>query len=356
MLQAMQNMSPEEARQIMEQMTPEQRTQMQRMQEGMLDLKHICEQLKPAADDPDAAVSLLKVVRALATAPLLLRLPSDADEREAAEKALDECDDEQLRKLEAAFVAAGALEEGALATCEADERRNVLLLYWHMHQSNMPNLKAALPTGVDQMRSYLNNLATKLLVRAQMAMPQQRWVQPTLAVAHASALVSTALWSHTDGKALEAMRTILQEDGLSYPKLSIKSKAGPRGTSGEGDECAAGQQVQVTVELTRNHAKTAGDEVSAPPCNNPQGIYEAYWLFIEGLKPEGTPNSLVCAQPMVVKDLAESVVKAEQTFVAPPNPGKYTLRVHLVSTSVIGIDLTTDASFIVVEDDVPDLE
>ena len=59
---------------------------------------------------------------------------------------------------------------------------------------------------------------------------------------------------------------------------------------------------------------------------------------------------------MVVKDLEQSVVTAEQPFTAPPNPGKYTLRVHVTSTSVIGIDLTTDVSFTVVEDDVPDLE
>ena len=59
---------------------------------------------------------------------------------------------------------------------------------------------------------------------------------------------------------------------------------------------------------------------------------------------------------MVVKDLEQTTITAEAPFTAPPTPGKYTLRVHLTSTSVIGIDLTTDVSFTVVEDDVPALE
>ena len=338
---------------MIEQMTPEQKQQMQRMQEQMVDLKHLCDALKPPPLDPDAEVSLLKVVRALASAPILSKLPTEESERTAAEAALAECDDDLLAKLEAAFVEAKAFDEDALEECEAVERRNVLLLYWHMHQSNMPELQATMPGGVDAMRGYVNSLATKLLIKAQMLMPQQRWVQPTLAIAHASALVSTALWSHTDEAALRAMRSILQEDQLPYPKLSIEAAAGPR--QGEGDECTAGQQVLVSVRMTREHAKKP-EEGETPVPNNPQGIFEAYWLYIEGVKPQGTANSLICAQPMVVKDLEQAVLTAEAPFTAPPNPGKYTLRVHVTSTSVIGIDLETDTSFTVIEDDVPALE
>lgn len=212
-----------------------------------------------------------------------------------------------------------------------------------------------LPSGVEPVRAFINQLATKLLIKAQMLMPQQRWVQPTLAVAGASALISNALWSHTDEKALASMRTILQEDQLPYPKLKLEATAGPKATNGEGEECAAGQHVLTKVKLTREHAKKPGEGPDPQP-NNPQGIFEAYWLYIEGLKPEGTPNSLICAQPMVVKDLEQGVVTAEAPFTAPPAPGKYTLRVHLLSTSVIGIDETCEVSFTVVEDDVPALE
>ena len=91
----------------------------------------------------------------------------------------------------------------------------------------------------------------------------------------------------------------------------------------------------------------------SPP--NPQGIWEAYWLYVEGQKPEGTPNSLIVAQPIVVKDLEDAHAKQNVVFGAPPDVGDYKLTVYVVSTSVIGIDIRQDVEFKVVEDDVPDL-
>ena len=83
---------------------------------------------------------------------------------------------------------------------------------------------------------------------------------------------------------------------------------------------------------------------------------EAYWLFLEGLKPEGTANSLIQAKPAVCKDVNDKYVEESMMFTAPPTAGTYHLRVHVLSTSVIGIELTKDVDFTVVEDDVPDLE
>ena len=116
------------------------------------------------------------------------------------------------------------------------------------------------------------------------------------------------------------------------------------------------------VELHRDHAETStgGGADGATPAiatsqMNPHGILEAYWLYIEGVKPEGTPNSLIAAQPVVVKDLREAVVRATQAFMAPPDAGTYNLRIHLTSTSVTGVNLAHDCTFTVVEDDVPAL-
>ena len=68
------------------------------------------------------------------------------------------------------------------------------------------------------------------------------------------------------------------------------------------------------------------------------------------------PNSLILAKPLVVTDLEAKVVTGEAVFQAPPKPGTYTLRAHITSTSVIGVELQCDVCFVVVEDDVPDLE
>lgn len=197
-------------------------------------------------------------------------------------------------------------------------------------------------------------MATKLLIQCQMLMPQQRWVQVTLAVAKMSALMATALWSHTDPASLAKMASIISDDKLPQPKLSVKASAKWKENPSHV-EVPVGQQVLVTVELEREHA-SAEASTELPPCNNPQGIYEAYWLYVEGLKPVGTPNSLIVAKPLVVTDLTAKVVKGEAIFQAPPKPAEYQLRIHVTSTSVIGISLMTETKFVVVEDDVPDLE
>lgn len=82
-------------------------------------------------------------------------------------------------------------------------------------------------------------------------------------------------------------------------------------------------------------------------------------LYVEGLKDEPkTPNSLLSAQPMVVKDLNAQTVEPSQPcgFTAPDKAGTYRLAVHVLSTSVTGVDLAFECSFDVVEDDVPALD
>lgn len=117
--------------------------------------------------------------------------------------------------------------------------------------------------------------------------------------------------------------------------------------------------VKVGVALYRDHASAPSEKTPAVAESkmNPQGILEAYWCYVEGVKPDAqTPNSLIGAQPMVVKSLDEAFVSLEVCFRAPPTAGKYPIKVHVISTSVIGIDQMIDAEFCVVEDDVPDLE
>jgi len=336
---------------MLEQLSPEEKEQAMRMQKGMLDLQFLAEALKPDPEKPDAAVSQLKVVTAIAGSPIM---------REQMTRGWDQLgekvDDAVLDKVELALVAEGSLESGSLQECEALVRKNALMLYWHMHRSKLDALAKELPAELDALRGGANQLGTQLLIKLQMLLPQQRLVQPTLAVARLSALVSNGLHSHTDEGALAAMSKILEDPDsggpLPYPTLSLAAHCKPKNSN--SDEILAGQHVLTTIELTRGHASAQGDP--SPQPSNPQGIYEAYWVYVEGLKPEGTPNSLITAQPLAVKDLTETTLKAEIPFAAPPAPGTYNLRVHILSTSVIGIEISTDVSFEVVEDDVPDLE
>jgi len=338
---------------MLEQMSPEERQQVEQVQKGMADLQHLAVALKPDSADPDAPVSNLTIVKVLSGAPMLCERM-----QQGWDKFGETVDDAVLDRLEKALVEMGALEEGALSECAA--RKNVLLLYWHMNRTANEELAATFPPELDAMRSGMNQLATQLLVKAQMLMPQQRWVQQTLAVARVSALVANGLASHTDPAALAAMAKILEdpETGgpLPMPKLSVSARARPRNATEESEESevTAGQQVLVTITVTREHAASPGD--AAPQATNPQGIYEAYWVYLEGLKPEGTTNSLITAQPMPVKELSQRTISTEIPFQSPPAPGTYHLKVHVLSTSVIGVELSAPCEFTVVEDDVPDLE
>jgi len=442
MMEMARNMTPAQAKEMMDKLSPEEREQAAKMQENMRremqDMQHVAMKLAPTEADRDAEVTLFKVITTLATAPLMAKLGETADEgvldkleellvgvdgleagqlnafldvnrpvirrnvlllnlatsteaelltklKEIVTEAnllqasdVDAIEDKSQRrnamlqklsekpeageiqtKLEALAVETKVMEEGALDTTEKTQmrtmRRNILLLYWHLHRSSneafLQGLEDRQAKTLETQRGLANQLATTLLVRSQMLMPRQRWVQPTLAIARASALIATALWSHTDEAALAQMAEHLKdEDSLPMPKLELSATAAPKTTS----EIIAGATMTATVRLTRAHAAIPG-EGERPACNNPQGIYEAYWLYIEGLKPEGTPNSLIAAKPMVVKDLEEKVIVDEVPFVAPA-AGSYTLRVHVLSTSVIGVELSTDVTFTVEEDDVPDLQ
>jgi hypothetical protein len=338
------NLSPEEREQV--------EAQQEKMRKGMADLGHVVTKLAPSKEDPDAVVPQHKVMIALASAPCMDVLGLDESQLLGPTMDADKAK-EALSKLEDKLEEIGAFPKDSLNDLSECHWRNAVLLYWHLHKASQEEFAATLPGEIDHFRGGANQFATSLLIKCQMAMPQQRWVQVTLAVARLSALVANALHSHEDEGELGRMRTILAGDGLTYPKLTLTASAHPRESN--APEVTAGQHVVVAIELAREHA-AAMSSGAAPPCNNPQGIYEAYWLYVEGIKPDGTPNSLIVAKPVVVQDVSLETVKAEAVFQSPPNPGTYQLRVHITSTSVVGVNLDTDVSFVVVEDDVPDLE
>uniref|UniRef100_A0A7S2H1A8 SEC63 domain-containing protein n=1 Tax=Haptolina brevifila TaxID=156173 RepID=A0A7S2H1A8_9EUKA len=357
-MQAAANMTPEQAQEMLDQMSPEEREKARQMQETMrkagLDLAHLVQTLKPSDEDPDAEVSLVNLCRAFATAPAMQALGTD--EKQLLGPTLEySVAKDALSKVEDKLEELGALKTDELNDMENETHwRNVVLTLWHMWKLAADDaFVETLPGELDYWRQGANQTVTQLLIKCQMLMPQQRWVQVTLAIASMSALMANALWSHTDPKALTKMAEVISNDGLLQPKLCCTASAVWK-ESPSSNEVPAGQQVLVNVELVREHASEEGSE--QPKCNNPQDIYEAYWLYVEGIKPQGTANSLIVAKPMVVKDVTQKVVTGTAIFLAPPDPAVYKLRIYITSTSVIGIHLKAECQFVVVEDDVPDLE
>jgi len=232
----------------------------------------------------------------------------------------------------------------------------VALLYWQMYQSKLEG-ELKLDNITERQQQICNQIGTGILVKAQMLLVQNRWVQATLAIARASALISCCLWSHSDEQCIKQMTSVLESDGLPFPKLRLEAACSPKDKPGEKEVLGDGV-IKLDVVLHRDHAseKAVKPSIADSPLN-PQGILEAYWCYAEGVKPEAsTPNSLIGAQPMVVKALDEPFASLELSFRAPPTPGTYPIKVHVISTSVIGVDLTADTTFTVVEDDLPPLE
>jgi len=358
----------------MAQMTPEQKSQAEAAQRGMADMSAFCERIKPDPADPDKPLSTCDMVTALASCPSFALIGEQCNSVtvDAIERVLlEQCEEAD---------AAGLRDN----TESPSMRRNVLLLFWALYR-----LKVADAVEVDAMSEQqlqrAKQLATKVLMQAQMLVPQQRWVQATLGVARMSSLLVNEVWSHDDDACKTRMKEVLEADGLEYPRLTLRTRtvsgaaaaaaaaaAAPPAAAKEepdvlpdngeeewGEPCSSlpGQAVVVEVEVTRLHAGSGSASAAlATGPMNPHGILEAYWLYVEGVKPDGTPNSLLGAQPLVVQDLALQVIKGKVSFIAPPTPGEFHLAVHVVSTSVVGVDMKGGCSFCVQEDDAPPLQ
>jgi len=245
----------------------------------------------------------------------------------------------------------GSWEDPSGKRNDAAIRRNALLIYWVMYQQKISEEELKLDPKTNIQSGLVNKIATKLLIRCQTVMPlQNKWIQQSVTVANLSARFCNQLWADDDPDCIRRMEEILKETGTFFPKISIEARcsAAEMGAA----TIMPGKQVAIDINMIREHAHAQGAEL--PECSNPQGIYEAYWCYVEGVKSDG-PNSLVSAQPVVVKDLCAPLVETKLIFIAPEKAGKYQLRLHFCNTSIIGCYKTYDCPFEVIEDDVPTL-
>jgi len=382
---AMRNATPQERKQMEKQQkemqkmwessSPEERAQIAAQQQIARDAGAFCHAMRPDPDDPDKVPSTVDVLNAITCCTSFEALHDNIKSQEGDDK----------KKVIMAFInlerwllenAVEADVSGLKASKDAgaEKKRALLLLLWILYR-----VKAGDAVELDaRMLGYVEGtkrLATKVLMQAQMMLPQQRWIKAVLATSRLSALVVNELWSHDDADCVERMTESLKQSELNYPVLKLRVRTileeqaakeelaiqelGKSEAWLDSEAAPASalpkQFVRMQIELTRLHTSeqpTPGDAVTP---DNPQGILEAYWMYVEGVKPDGEPNVMIAAQPMVVKDLTTTTLRASVKFEAPPQPDEYTLIAHISSTTVVGCDLSGTATFTVQEDDVPPL-
>ena len=186
------------------------------MKSAMDDMGHIAKALQPTPEDPNAPISIERVLLACATCPCMTRtipdnVPSKIDELEEFMKA-EKVDMEWVKET------------------SGESRRHAIALLWQLNRqrASLKEKDAALDGATAQHCSVAVQLATKLLVQSQMMFPHQRWVEATLGVARASALVANQLWSHTELEAMVQMALILKKEGLRRPKLRLEAVCEPK--------------------------------------------------------------------------------------------------------------------------------
>mmetsp|Transcript_2101 Transcript_2101/g.4553 ORF Transcript_2101/g.4553 Transcript_2101/m.4553 type:complete len:306 (-) Transcript_2101:385-1302(-) len=299
------------------------------MIEGMVDLDTLSRLLRPHPAAPDAAVGTVDVLRALSACPAIQSCPAvHADATP------------ELQAFEAWVLSVNALTQRQLSALSTSEHRALLLLCFRLMQRCCP---VVLDAASEAAQCTVNEIATRVLMQAQMLMPRNSWVQQQLAIARTAVLLQSRLWSHTDDECRRLAALALEEGGLPSPRLQLQAAVRPHAAEGA---IRSGSLVLVEIRLVREHALPVGD-VGKRAADAPVAA-EAYWNYLEGLKPEGTPNSLLAAQPLVVTDLSQHVLSAQVTFMAPQTAGKYALRLHIISASVVGVELEQDLEFVVV--------
>jgi len=253
-------------------------------------------------------------------------------------------------------------------------RATLLLLLWLIYQQKLEEAKYSLRGDLPERADVLHAAATRVAAKVQAALPQTLWVQPTLAFFRTAALLSNGCYSGDAPPCRARMAAMLAADGLAYPRLRLLATC--RAAEEGGDASArdidpaddgprlaihAGKPALLEAELRREHAQDAvnGRPVGAPKpaAGEPQSkALEVYWLVVEGLRPEGERNPMVHCQALVVTSAATAAVRARVRFAAPSPAGDYTLRVHVASSTVVGVALAQEVPFTVQEDDVPELE
>lgn len=198
------------------------------MKSAMEDMGHMAKALSPDEADPNAEISVDRVLLAIATSPCMSRtIPKDAPSK--------------IDVLEAALKAE-KVDMTWVEQATGPARRHAVALLWQLNRqrAGLKSQDEALDGMTRQHATVANQIGTKLLMQAQMLFPHQRVVPATLAVARASSLLANGLWSSNDLEAQVLMAKILKGEGLRRPKLRLEAVCEPK-------ECLPNAKVAVKV-------------------------------------------------------------------------------------------------------------
>jgi len=228
MEQTLAKATPEERKQIQlqqkqmmkawEKASPEEKQAMAQQQQTMKDVGAYCQGVKPDGANPNKELSTVDCMCAMATCPSF----------EALHETIKNLDAEEKKKTVMGFITLEralmehASEEDAAGLRDskdvsgAEKRRALLLLMWVLYRA-----KAGDSVPLDErFMGFVEGskrLATKVLMQAQMLLPQQRWIKATIATSRLAALLVNELWSHDDDECKSKMSEMLQKQGESYP-------------------------------------------------------------------------------------------------------------------------------------------
>mmetsp|Transcript_2102 Transcript_2102/g.4558 ORF Transcript_2102/g.4558 Transcript_2102/m.4558 type:complete len:313 (-) Transcript_2102:513-1451(-) len=188
------------------------------MIEGMVDLDTLSRLLRPHPAAPDAAVGTVDVLRALSACPAIQSCPAvHADATP------------ELQAFEAWVLSVNALTQRQLSALSTSEHRALLLLCFRLMQRCCP---VVLDAASEAAQCTVNEIATRVLMQAQMLMPRNSWVQQQLAIARTAVLLQSRLWSHTDDECRRLAALALEEGGLPSPRLQLQAAVRPHAAEG----------------------------------------------------------------------------------------------------------------------------
>ena len=204
--------------------SPEERAQIAAQQQIARDAGAFCQAMRPDPDKPDQEYSTIDVLTAITCCTSFEALHENIKSLEADDK----------KKVVMAFIGleqwllenaveADASGLKASKSAGADKKRALLLMLWLLYR-----VKAGDAVELDaRMLGYVEGtkrLATKVLMQAQMILPQQRWVKAVVATSKLSALMVNELWSHEDTDCIDKMTESLKQSELLYPVLKLRAR------------------------------------------------------------------------------------------------------------------------------------